>query len=71
MKYIIFINSLYVKRFSIDSYDGTTRCEFSSHIGDAMEFSENELNIIVPLIDTLLSIEVNVKLVKDGDQDVK
>lgn len=72
MKFILKVNNMYVERMSIDSYDETTRCEFSSHIEDAKEFSEDDVIIIKPIIENLLSIElIGIPKIKDGDQDVK
>lgn len=48
MKYILKINNMYVCNMSIDSYD----------IRDAKRFSDNDILIIKPIIQSLLSIEL-------------
>ena len=58
MKFILKVNNLYLERMSIDSYDETVKCCFSSNINDAKEFSKNDLKIIKPITENLLSIEL-------------
>ena len=69
MKFILTINNMYVKRISIDSYDETTICEFSSNKEDAKEFLENDVYIIKPLIQNLLSVEIKVLHEVGGSND--
>lgn len=69
MKFILNVNNMYVKIVSIDSYDGTTICSFTSNMNDAREFLENDVKIIKSLIEELLSVKIIV-LAKGGDINV-
>ena len=66
MKYILTVNNMFVGSASIDSYDGTTRCLFTSNSGDAREFLEVDAKIIKFLLEDLLSIKVSI-IAKGGD----
>lgn len=70
MKFILKVNNMYVRYMSIDSYDETVSCEFSSNIRDAKEFSEDNVLIVRPIIEKLLSIELETIPKKDGDTNV-
>ena len=67
MKFILTVNNMYVKTASIDSYDGTTTCTFTSNMNDARGFLENETKIIKGLIEDLLGINVVALLKTQGD----
>lgn len=69
MKFILKVNNMYVRYMSIDSYDETVSCEFSSDIRDAKEFSESNVLIVKPIIEKLLTIELEAIAKKGGESD--
>ena len=70
MKFILRVNNVYVERMSIDSYDETVKCVFSSNINDAKTFSKNDLNIIKPIMEDLLTIELESFELEEGEENV-
>lgn len=71
MKFILTVNNMYVKSVSIDSYDGTASCTFTSNLNDAKEFFSNETVIIKSLVEDLLGITlVALNKTEGGDINV-
>ena len=66
MKFILTVNNMFVKSASIDSYDGTTICTFTSNMNDARKFLENEAKIIKGLIENLLKVDVVILTKTEG-----
>lgn len=69
MKFILKLNNMYVRYMSIDSYEETVACEFSSDIRDAKQFSEDNVLIVKPIIEQLLTVELETIPKKEGDSD--
>lgn len=69
MKFILKLNNMYVRYMSIDSYDETVSCGFCSDSRDAKEFSEDNVLIVKPIIEQLLTVELETIPKKEGDSD--